>query len=136
MRVNSAFPSKYLKAEDLGEARLVVTIDRVTVEAIGQDSKDKKPIVYFRGKEKGLALNKTNAKSISKILGTDETDDWSGGQIGIYQTETDFQGDRVACIRVFTPPKNGKKPAPPPPSAEEFDPTTDNFQADDSDIPF
>jgi hypothetical protein len=111
VKVGSAFPSKYLKANDLGEARLVVTISHVTTEAIGQDSKDKKPVVYFKGKEKGLALNKTNANTITKILGTDETDDWSGGQIGIYQTETDYQGDRVACIRVFAPPKGGKKAA-------------------------
>lgn len=122
MNVNQAFPSKYLKAEDLGEAKLVVTISHVTVESVGQNAKDTKPIVYFKGKEKGLVLNKTNANYISKLLGSAETDDWQGGQIGIYATEVDFQGDRVPAIRIFTPPKGKPKPAPAPePSVEDDD---------------
>jgi len=99
MNIDSAFPSNYLKASDLGESAPVVTIDRIEVEPIGRD-KEIKPVLYFKGKEKGLVLNKTNAKKIAELTGSKDTDDWNGCQIRIYATETEFGGETVECIRV------------------------------------
>jgi hypothetical protein len=82
MNIDSAFPSNYLKASDLGDAQPVVTIDRVEVEAVGRD-KEMKPVVYFRGKEKGIVLNKTNAKKIADLTGSKDTEDWSGCKVRI-----------------------------------------------------
>lgn len=139
MKIGSAFPSKYLKAADLGESKVLVTIDRVEVEDVGQQGrKESKPVLYFRGKDKGLVLNKTNANKIKAIIGTDETDDWKGHRIGLYATETEFAGEMVDCIRVAAPPKNAK-PAPPPPSPEhdpEGDPNLENYHVSDDDVPF
>jgi hypothetical protein len=130
MKVGSAFPSTYLKADDLGGARPVVTIEKVAMEDLGDESK---PIVYFRGKDKGLVLNRTNAASIAEILGTDEMDDWKNGQIQLFTTKVDFQGRRVLAIRVEAPPKGRKPPAPPPPPASQSEA---EFQATDDDVPF
>ena len=112
MNIESAFPSNYLKASDLGDKSPVVTIDRIEVEPIGRD-KEIKPVIYFQGKEKGLVLNKTNAKKIAEITSSKDTDDWSGCQIRIYATETEFAGETVECIRVKAPGV-AAKPAPKP----------------------
>jgi hypothetical protein len=76
MRMSSAFPSNYLRAADLQGRNVTVTIDRVAMEDIGGDHK---PVLYFRGKEKGMVLNKTNGNNISAAYG-DETDDWADGE--------------------------------------------------------
>jgi hypothetical protein len=140
MKIGSAFPSKYLKASDLGENKVLVTIDRVEVADVGSGKKEVKPVLFFRGKDKGLVLNKTNAKKIASILGTDETDEWIGGKVVLYATETEFQGETVDCVRVTAPPKGSAqaKPAPPPPPTAdpEGDPYTSTFQVDDDDVPF
>ena len=112
MNINSAFPSNYLKASDLGEAQPVVTIDRVTVEPVGRD-KEMKPVVYFQGKTKGIVLNKTNSKKIAEIAESHETDDWAGVQIKLYATEVEFSGEQVEAIRIKAPKQTAKaKPKP------------------------
>lgn len=115
MNIESAFPSHYLKASDLGDKSPVVTIDRIEVEPIGRD-KEMKPILYFQGKDKGLVLNKTNAKKIAELTGSKDTDDWAGCQIRIYATETEFGGETVECIRVKA--VGTTKAAPPKPKPE------------------
>jgi hypothetical protein len=100
MRMSTAFPSKYLRAADLQGRDVTVTIERVEMADIGDD--DPKPVVYFKGKEKGLVLNKTNAGTIADTLG-DETDDWTGAAIVIFPTKTDYQGKRVDAIRLRVP---------------------------------
>ncbi len=44
--VSDAFPSNWLKAVDLKNKTIKVTIDKVIFEEIGQN-KDKKPVMYF-----------------------------------------------------------------------------------------
>lgn len=115
MNISSAYPSKYLKADDLGDKSIVVVIDRVEMETLGQGrDKETKPVVFFKGKEKGLVLNKTNANTISKLYGG-ETDEWEGKPITIMAREVEMQGDMVMAIRVSlqkpVPKKQGTAPA-------------------------
>ncbi len=136
MNINSAFPSNYLKASDLGDAQPVVTIDRVEVEGIGKN-KEQKPVIYFQGKEKGVVLNKTNAKKIAELLGSTDTDDWIGQRIRLFATSTEFAGETVECIRVKAA-GNGKPAAaaqakPKPAPALEPDAYVD---PDDDVVPF
>ncbi len=70
MKINEAFPSNYLKAADLQDREVTVTMADVKMEKLGDDSR---PVLYFRGKEKGLVLNKTNANNIASRYG-DDTD--------------------------------------------------------------
>lgn len=136
MNVNDAFPSNYIKASDLGDKKVLVTIDRVEMESLGRGAdKETKPVLYFEGKQKGLVLNKTNSKKIHDIVGSWEDSDWQGHQVVIYATETEFGGDTVSCIRILPPPKNGGKPAAPKP-APKPEPPAEDFQASDDDVPF
>ena len=112
MRIGEAFPSKYLKAADLGGRKIGVTIDSVEMANIGDDQD--KLVVYFQGKSKGLVLNVTNANMIAEIAGTDETDNWRGVQIALFETKVDYQVRRVPAIRVDYPTaSNGQSRARP-----------------------
>ena len=106
---------------------MLLTIQRVKVENVGQQGKDEqKPVVYFREVPKGLVLNKTNAKMITKIAKSEDTDDWAGVAVRLIATEVEFQGDLVMSLRVREV-KKATKPAP----------DTDTVEApDEADIPF
>lgn len=120
MNINSAFPSNYLKASDLGESQPIVTIDRVEIEPIGRD-KEMKPVVFFQGKTKGIVLNKTNARKIAEIASSPNTEDWSGVQIKLYATEVEFGGEQVEAIRVKAPTAAARPVRRPEPSVADID---------------
>jgi arabinogalactan endo-1,4-beta-galactosidase len=100
MNISQAFPSKYIKAADLQDQNVRVIMDHLQFEDIGDG--DQKPVLYFRGKDKGMVVNKTNANNISMVYG-DETDDWAGKEIILYPTMVDYQGRSVPAIRVRPP---------------------------------
>ncbi|MGV3518837.1 MAG: hypothetical protein ACO1TH_17255 [Luteitalea sp.] len=115
MRIGSAFPSKYLKAADLQGRRVAVTIDRVELEDV--DDGDHKPVLYFRGAERGLVLNRTNAAALTDHLGTDETDQWRGRRVVLFPTRVDFQGRRVDAIRIDPAEASSASSVPAPASS-------------------
>ncbi len=101
MKLNDAYPSRYLTAEDLGGNDKTLTIESVDLEEIGQGrDKSNKLVIGFRGAKKTFVVNKTNANTIAKLLGTDETEEWVGQRITIGPREVEFQGDMVWSIRV------------------------------------
>ena len=130
MNIGNAFPSKYLKAADLQGRRVVVTIDRVEMENF--DDGDK-AIVYFVGKDKGVVLNRTNANTLVDITGSEETGEWKGVSITLYEAKVEYKGKRVPSIRIDEAPANtapkaaAAAPAPSPAPEQEFN---------DDDIPF
>lgn len=97
-----ATESKWLKAGDLRTPdnkpiKAKLTIERT--ELVEFKDNTKKIGIFFRGKEKGLVLNKTNAALVAEQHGQN-TNDWTDKEISIYPTTTDFGGERVECIRV------------------------------------
>lgn len=143
MNINESFPSNYLKASDLGTNAPIVTIDRVEHEAVGRE-REMKAVLYFQGKEKGVVLNKTNARKITELAGTPETEEWVGFKIRLFATTTEFGGETVECIRVKAVGANGNghgpKPAPARRSAPVAAPAPvlqpDVPELTDDDIPF
>lgn len=107
MQISDAFPSNYLKAADLQGRNVTVKIDRVEQEKIGTDTK---LVLYFQGKEKGMVLNKTNANNIAFIYGQ-ETDEWQGAEVTLFEAMVDYQGKTVPAIRVRGPQRkaNGSR---------------------------
>lgn len=95
MRIGAAFPSKYIKAEDLNHQRIRIKMARVILEDVGGEPK---PVLYFYGTEKGMVLNKTNANEISEAYG-DETDEWNGKEIELHEARVDFR-KKTWAIRV------------------------------------
>ena len=131
MKLSEAFPSNFLKSADLQNRRVVVTISHLKFEELGDE---RKPVLHFRGKDKGLVLNKTNANAIWGINGSDDTDDWPGTSLTLYPSKTDFQGKRVDCIRI-DPPDSQPQPRP---QASRVAPMmhADPLPEDDDSVPF
>lgn len=100
MKLSEAFPSAFLKADDLNNQSVTVEISAVELTELGQGrDKETKLLISFRGKEKKLVCNKTNGSTISKLYG-DDTDAWIGQKITLQSREVEFQGDMVLAIRV------------------------------------
>ena len=112
MKINEAFPSKFLKAADLQGRHVRLQIHKVQLEDIGDDAA--KPVLYFQNKQKGLVLNRTNAQTITDAYG-DDTDHWTGCEVELFSTKVLFQSRMVDAIRLNIPPQQ-RAPAPTPPT--------------------
>lgn len=136
MRIGDVLGS-FLKADDLGNARVRVVIDRVELKEIDDKTK---AIMYFQGKAKGLVINLTIAEQLKEIFQTDETDHWIGRQIILYRdASVMFGGKRVGGVRVAsaeTGTASAPTPPPPPPSPPPDPEWRDGQGASDDDIPF
>tara|TARA_B100000029_G_scaffold166576_2_gene162788 strand:- start:135 stop:545 length:411 start_codon:yes stop_codon:yes gene_type:complete len=122
MDITSAFPSSWLKAADLGGREVTVPMAEVRIETVGQGTDaEEVPVLFFAGQAKGLILNKTNARSISQLYGT-ETTGWAGRQVTLFPTTTQFGAETRECIRIKAPAETAPAPAPaapaPPPAPE------------------
>ncbi len=105
MRREDMFPSNWLIAKDIPDEGMVVTIHHVETAKM-RDGKEK-PVIFFEECEKGLVCNVTNWKTLEKLIGEEDSDDWTDERITLYATETTMDGEMKDCIRV----KN-RKPKP------------------------
>jgi len=141
MKAHDVFPSKWLAASDLGEARPTVTIERVDW-ATFQDG-TKKRAIYFAGKDKALTVNATNWNTIAQITGIDDDDEWVGQRIRLCAVPVDFKGKTVMAVRVIAPVATPTAPAtrraaqqPAPRPEPEPEPDFDGGIAEEDPIPF
>ena len=123
MNIDQAFPSDYFRACDFDESNKSLTISKVTKEDLQiprTSKKVRKAVVHFKGEDKMLALNKTNAAIIKKVCGK-YTEDWSGAELTLYKGTDKYQGEDVDCVRIknvrkskVAPKREADKPKPAP----------------------
>ena len=102
MKVTEAFQGNFIDALCVHDKDATLEITSVDDRGTVKDSTKKlidKPIVRFKGTDKGLILNKTNARTIGFHHGN-EMNDWPGKSITIYATTCDSFGEIVPCVRV------------------------------------
>ena len=101
MKLSDAFPSRYLKADDLDDHDWTVTIKSVALEQMGVGADQQvKLVVAFDELDKALICNKTNASTIAKLYG-DDTDTWIGKAIVLWPNhDVEFKGEIVSAVRV------------------------------------
>ena len=104
MNINDLFPSKYLRASDLGDRQFHVTMAGLRTEQMPKQGKkgqtEQKAILFFRGTEKGLILSATNARTIAELHGP-ETNDWPGKRITLYvEFNVEAFGKKYNVVRV------------------------------------
>ena len=109
---------KYLAGEMFSGREWTLTIEYVRTEEIrGHKEVEEKPVMYFQEVQKGLVVNKTNAKYLIGLFGTDETEDWRGKRITLYTEKVNAFGKIHDAIRVkesaidAMPPEEVKKAA-------------------------
>lgn len=130
MKTSEVFPSRFIKAADIGDKdEIVVTITNVTIEEVGDDEK---PVAHFKGAEKGLVLNRTNWDRIAYIASNDDSDAWPGVRIALYTELVSFGGKTGPAVRVRPPSKPGA--AQPRPQQQPADPRPE--PPFDDEIPF
>jgi hypothetical protein len=102
VKVSETFSGgQFLKKEDLQGKRVRVTIESVSLVEFDEGNK---LVLKFTGKDKQLVANKTNSTLISQLHG-DDTDDWIGQEIQIYNDPTvTMSGQVVGGIRVWIDP--------------------------------
>jgi hypothetical protein len=127
MKISEEFPSKYLKAADLQGREVKVVMQNVEKEKLGDDTK---PVLYFKGKEKGVVLNKTNSNTISDAYG-DDTEDWFDQPLILFSVMVDFQGKVGPAIRCRVPTaKDNRQGRPDPISTSPQRQAVDDFPGD------
>jgi hypothetical protein len=129
MKIGQMMDSKFLKKEDVEPPKLV-TIKGFSQQNAGRDdSPEMKWTMSFIELGKPMVMNSTNLQLAAQALGSDDTDNWIGKQVVLYNDPSvQFQGKLIGGIRIRAPKKrNGAAPAPVAVATEE------EF---DDDIPF
>ncbi len=136
MNIETAFPSKYLKASDIPTGK-TVRLKIASFEEGVKFGEDLRPVVGFHKTDKSLVLNKTNANriymTVAREIGKEaakETDNWIGQDIELYSEMVEYQGRLTEAVRVRVPsgpapaqaaPVNTGHPLNAPPPASEAD---------------
>ena len=107
-RTHEMRESKYLKKEDCGEDGVQVTIIGVVEMNVAMEDQapEMKWCLGVKEFSKPLVLNWTNIQAIERITGSDDTDDWAGKSIVLYEDpNVSFGGKTVGGIRIRAPRK-------------------------------
>jgi len=113
MQISKYRNSKWLKKEDvaqLDEEQRIVTVEVVVEEQVGDDIK---PVVYFKGIDKGWAINMTGLEALAEMAESQDTEDFIGVRVEIYvDPDVRYAGKRVGGIKIRVVPlrKSPKEP--------------------------
>jgi hypothetical protein len=100
MKISKLSEGKYLKKDDV-EPPIKVTIGKITQEDLSMEGQptEMKYVLHFN-ECKPLVLNMTNGQLISMALGSEETDDWVGKEIVLYNdASVMFAGKLTGGVR-------------------------------------
>ena len=79
----------------------IAKVSRGLVQSKEKPKGEHRPFVYFKGAQKPLVCNATNAESFSSMAGSEDTDRWIGMKVTLYQTQVKSKGGKpVQGIRV------------------------------------
>ena len=101
MRIGEMKESKFIKKEDVGQGKLV-TIAGMEQQNVAMEDQppEMKWVIHFHEFTKGMVLNWTNIQLIAKALGTEETDEWAGKKIVLFEDpNVSFGGKLTGGIR-------------------------------------
>lgn len=105
MNIAGLKQSKFLTRADVGTG-VLVTIRQVFQENVAKEGapEEHKWCMAFDELEKPMVLNSTNGQIIASFLKSDETDNWIGSKIVLYDDPSvSFGGKLVGGIRVRAP---------------------------------
>lgn len=132
--------SKFLTKEDVTPP-VLGTIESVHQMNVAKEGapEELKWVVVFEESEKPMVLNSTNGQLIAQITGSDETDNWPGHKVVLYNDPAvSFGGKITGGIRVRAPKGQGKPAQPQGERKPDPAPAKPAMPAapDDQDVPF
>ncbi len=103
--INTLKESRFLKKEDCGPG-ILVTIRGDEMINVAQEGapEEHKLCLRFDETDKPMVLNSTNAQIIARIVGSDETENWVGHKVVLYNDPgVSFGGKVLGGIRARAP---------------------------------
>ena len=94
--------SRFLTKHDC-DPPITVTVERILKENVAPDGMPEalKGVAYFSDHDKPLVLNWTNLQKIARLVGTSNTDDWSGVKVTLFHDpDVSFGTETKGGIRV------------------------------------
>ena len=118
---NDAFPSKWLKGEDIAEGQTIVAkILKIQIQEIGRE-KEPTPILFFAARQlKPLPLNRTNGKTLKSLFGKNLAE-WEGHRIQLYSTPVEVAGESMRGVRISDKLPSDKQPTVVAPAPDDED---------------
>jgi hypothetical protein len=95
------YGSKFFGVTDLKEGEPRLKIGKVEIVELREKNgtTKRKYVILFEGVEKGLVINKTNARKLAEVYGK-QSSKWIGQIVQLYAEETSFgKGVRVRPMR-------------------------------------
>src|SRR6516164_3889241 len=88
---DALYGSKYLSVADLKDGEPRLKIGKVEVAELREKNgaSKRKYVMWFEGADKGLVVNKTNAKKLADAYGK-QTQKWIGQIVQLYSEDTTF----------------------------------------------
>lgn len=127
MNIAGLKQSKFLTRADVSKP-VLVTIKGVHQENVAKEGapEEWKWAIEFEETDKPMILNSTNGQLIAQIIKSDETDNWPGHKVVLYDDPSvSFGGKLTGGIRVRAPrqpqvqPQAPTRPAPQPARAQQ-----------------
>jgi hypothetical protein len=127
-----AKPSKYIRATDIGDGTLVLTVADVKEASIGRYG-DPAVLLSFAEDTRQLSLNASRLRAMISAYG-DNTDDWAGNAVELFTEQTDM-GPGIR-IRPTNRPRVNTLPPKPQGGGGDFGSPGPLSGALDDEIPF
>lgn len=139
-RIGEMIESKFLKKEDVGGERgVLVTISDIQQANVAMPGADPemKWTLRFMELDKPMVLNSTNIHMCAKACGSENTDDWMGKKVVLYEDpNVSFGGKLVGGIRLRAPKTQAAPIVPTRSVRPETPPQPGNFHQMTDDVPF
>jgi hypothetical protein len=113
MHISQLKQSKFLTRADVGRG-VLATIREVIQENVAKEGapEEMKYCLVFEELDKPMVLNSTNGQIIAVVTGSEDTDNWAGKKIVLYDDpNVSFGGKLVGGIRCRAPRPQGGTPA-------------------------
>jgi len=107
MHISKMISSKFIKSGDV-EQPILVTINGVSKQNVAKENEQPviKYLLNFSDHEKPLVLNVTNTQLCASACNSEETEDWTGHQIVLYNDPTIMYGGSLTGGVRIRAPKN------------------------------
>lgn len=113
MKVSEEFPSYFLSGDEISGKEVPVVIKEVKKETVPtkQGKQEEVIAIYFEDKKRGVRLNRTRAKEISRLYG-DDMDAWKGKSVLLFTRQQRAFGDVHNVIHMKGPDETGDNEFP------------------------